>query len=100
MAYEFQAFDSTLASAAGDDAVLYAELRAAFITSLERQLDLLRRARCDGNWRMAALRLKALGASFQTSELMQLADEALDAAPGDPMVVRRIRQFLVEVAAR
>ncbi|HEY6817692.1 MAG TPA: Hpt domain-containing protein, partial [Croceibacterium sp.] len=43
-------FDATLAAAAGEDHELFVELRAAFIGSLERQIDLLRRARCDGNW--------------------------------------------------
>jgi HPt (histidine-containing phosphotransfer) domain-containing protein len=99
MAYESGALDATLAAAAGEDAALFAELRAAFIESAERQVDLLRRARCDGNWRMTAMRLKGLAASFHAEALMLLAEEALDAAPGEPTVIRRIEAFLNEYAA-
>lgn len=78
---------------------MFAELRAAFVTSAVRQVDLLRRARCDGNWQMAALRLKGLAASFQAEPLIALADEAMEAAPGEPSVVRRIQAYLDEFAA-
>ena len=96
MAYEAGSLDATLAAAAGDDAALYAELRHAFIDSLERQVDLLSRARCDGNWQITALRIKGLAASFHVDPLMDMAEEALDAAPGDPAVVRKIKTFLAE----
>ena len=99
MAYEFEALDSTLAAAAGNDASLYEELRGAFLASLHRQIDLLGRARCDGNWQLAALRLKALGASFQSGELIALAEEATEAAPGDPRIVRLLHQFYQGVSA-
>lgn len=97
MAMEAGALDSTLAAAAGDDPVLFAELRTAFTDSVARHWDLLRRARCDGNWHVAAMRLKGLAASFHSQELLLLADEALDAAPGDPVIVRRIRRFIDEL---
>jgi HPt (histidine-containing phosphotransfer) domain-containing protein len=93
MAYEEGAFDATLAAAAGEDPALLAELRAAFRDSLERHLDLLKRARCDGNWTVAAQRLKGLAASFHASELIALATEAIEGAPGEPGVVRRIERF-------
>lgn len=99
MAYDAGALDATLAAAAGDDPALFVELRKAFIESLERQVDLLRRARCDGNWQVAALRLKGLAASFHAEHVIVLADEALEAAPGDPAVVRKLQQFLDEFAA-
>ena len=99
MAYESGALDATLAAAAGDDPVLLAELRSAFLASLARQVDLLGRARCDGNWQLAALRLKGLAASFHAEPLTDLADEALDGAPGDPAIVRRLQAFLDEYAA-
>lgn len=99
MVYENGSFNQTLAVAAGDDPALFAELRAAFAESLERQVDLLRRARCDGNWTVAAQRLKALAASFHAGELIDLADQALDAAPGEPTVVRRIERFCEAIAA-
>lgn len=93
MAYEAGALDATLSAAAGDDPALFAELRAAFADSLARQIDLLRRARCDGNWHVAAMRLKGLAASFQVWPLMGLTDEALDAAPGDPVILRKLQAF-------
>jgi hypothetical protein len=99
MAYETGALDATLAAAAGDDAALFAELREAFIDSLSRQVDLLRRARCDGNWQVAAMRLKGLGVSFHAGPLVVLADEALDCAPGEPGVIRRMQTFLDEFSA-
>lgn len=98
MAYEAGALDATLAAAAGQDPALFAELRIAFIDSVARQVDLLRRARCDGNWRVAAMRLKGIAASFNAEPLMALANDAVEAAPGDPVVVRRIQSFLDEFA--
>jgi HPt (histidine-containing phosphotransfer) domain-containing protein len=96
MAYDSGALDATLAAAAGDDPALFAELRVAFIESLARQVDLLRRARCDGNWHVAAMRLKGLAASFNAEPLILLADAAIEAAPGEPSVVRRLQTFLDE----
>lgn len=99
MAYEVGALDATLAAAAGEDAVLFSELRQAFVESLDRQVDLLRRSRCDGNWQMAAMRIKGLAASFHAEALIVLAEEALEGAPGDPAVIRRIQIFRDEFAA-
>lgn len=94
MVYESGALDATLAAAAGNDPALFAELRKVFAESLETQIDLLRRARCDGNWNVAAMRLKGLAASFHAEGLIVLAEEALDCAPGDPVVIRKLEQFL------
>lgn len=99
MVYEAGALDATLAAAAGEDEALFAELRQAFAESLARQVDLLRRSRCDGNWQVAALRLKGLAASFHAEPLIVLAEEALDAAPGEPTIVRRLQAFVDEFAA-
>ncbi|MEB3414835.1 Hpt domain-containing protein [Alteriqipengyuania sp. WL0013] len=96
MAFESGDLDATLAAAAGDDPALFAELRTAFFESVERQVDLLSRARCDGNWAVSAMRLKGLAASFQADDLMLLAEEALDAAPGEPGVVRRLKAYLTD----
>lgn len=93
MAYEQGAFDATLAAAAGQDRELLVELRQAFLDSLAHHLDLLKRARCDGNWAIAAQRLKGLAASFHAGELIDLAEEAVSAAPGEPTIVRRIEGF-------
>lgn len=99
MAYLSGDLDATLAAAAGEDAALFAELRGAFIESLERQVDLLRRSRCDGNWQVAAMRLRGLAASFHADPLIVLADEALDSAPGEPGIVRRLQAFLDDFSA-
>ena len=94
MAFERGALDATLAAAAGTDPALMAELRSVFAESARRQVDLLRRARCDGNWRVAAQRLQGLAASFHAIELEELAEEALAAVPGEPGVLRRIDALL------
>lgn len=99
MIHQSGALDATLAAAAGDDPVLLAELRAAFVDSLERQIDLLGRARCDGNWNVAAMRLKGLAASFHAADLIELADEAIAAAPGEPTVLRRLAAFKRDFSA-
>ena len=100
MAHEAAEFDATLAAAAGEDLALLNELRAAFVESLTQQIDLLRRARCDGNWRVAAQRLRSLGASFHAPELVRLAELALDGAPGEPAVLRRLTALCDRFAAR
>jgi HPt (histidine-containing phosphotransfer) domain-containing protein len=94
MAFDGGALDATLAAAAGNDAALLRDLRAAFIDSAARQLDLLKRARCDGNWNVAAMRLKGLAASFHAEELSQAAEIALQAAPGEPMAIREVEAVL------
>lgn len=99
MAYEAGNLDATLAAAAGADAALFQELRQAFIDSLAGQLDLLARSRCDGNWRMSAMRIKGLAASFHAEGLIDLAEQAIEAAPGEPTVVRRIRAWLDDFTA-
>lgn len=99
MVYEAGALEATLTAAAGDDAELFDELRKAFAESVSRQVDLLRRSRCDGNWQVAAMRLKGLAASFQAEPLIDLAEEALQCAPGEPSVVRRMQVFLDEFSA-
>lgn len=98
MAYDNGALDATLAAAAGNDAVLMRELRGAFLESAARQLDLLRRARCDGNWNVAAMRLKGLAASFHADELLAAAEQALNSAPGEPMAIREIEGVLTRFA--
>lgn len=94
MAYEGGSFDANLAAAAGHDPQLVHELRLAFLESAARQIDLLSLARCDGNWHVAAMRLKGLAASFHVEPMMALADEAIAAAPGDPVVLRRLAALL------
>ncbi|MEM6584169.1 MAG: Hpt domain-containing protein [Pseudomonadota bacterium] len=94
MAYESGALDATLAAAAGDDPALMSELRVAFIESAYKQLDLLKRSRCDGNWNVAAMRLKGLAASFHAADLLSAAQNAIDGAPGEPASIREIEAIL------
>jgi len=93
MAHHPGDFDATLVAAAGEDQALLGQLRAAFVDSLSQHLDLLGRARCDGNWQVAAQRLNGLAASFHAGELAELAQEALAGAPGDPRVLRKLARL-------
>lgn len=99
MLYENGSLDATLAAAAGDDPALLAELRSAFCESIARQIDLLKRSRCDANWLMAAQRLKGVAASFHAQQLIGLADEAIETVPGDPAVIRRLERFYTDFSA-
>ena len=98
MAYDPGALNASLAAAVGSDSGLMAELREAFIESAGRQLDLMGRARCDANWVISASRLKSLAASFGASGLGAHADEALEGAPGDPVVLRKIAAAIDDFA--
>lgn len=99
MAYDPGALNASLAAAVGSDAGLMGELRAAFVESALRHLDLMSRARCDANWQFAAARLKGLAASFGAVGLAALADEGLDGAPGDPVVLRKLAAAIEDFAA-
>jgi HPt (histidine-containing phosphotransfer) domain-containing protein len=99
MAYDPGALNASLAAAVGSDPALMAELRTAFVESAARQLDLMGRARCDANWEIAAARLKSVAASFGAIGLLALADEALDGAPGDPVVLRKLAAAIDDFAA-
>lgn len=90
MAYETVALDSALAAAVGDDPVLVAELRAAFLESVARQADALTRAKGEEAWRTAAWRMKGLAASFGATKLMDAAEAAAAVPPGDPETLRRL----------
>jgi hypothetical protein len=79
-----------LSAAVGNDPALVEELRLAFKESALRHHDLMGRARCDANWRVAAWRLKGLSATFGVDVLIRLAEEAAIGVPGDPVVLRRI----------
>ena len=94
MVYEPGAFEANLAAAADGDPLVQAELRAVYATSVARQIDLLERSRCDGNWFVCAQRLKGLAASFDSGELNSLAEAALECAPGEPGILRNIRAYL------
>lgn len=91
--------NASLAAAVGSDPALMAELRTAFLESADRQLDLMSRARCDANWVYAASRLKSLAASFGLTAMVDLADEALAGAPGDPVVLRKTAAAIEDLAS-
>jgi HPt (histidine-containing phosphotransfer) domain-containing protein len=94
MAYDPGALNASLAAAVGGDGELLNELKAAFLDSAVRQHDLMSRSRCDANWIISASRLKSVAASFNVTGLVELANEALEGAPGDPVVLRKIAQAL------
>lgn len=97
MSVDYGAFDTALKAAAGDDTALAGELRASFVESIQRQLSLLARSRCDANWQYTCWRIKGVAASFGASRLIELADEAENGAPGDPVVIRNMVQALSEI---
>jgi HPt (histidine-containing phosphotransfer) domain-containing protein len=90
MSFDYGSLHTALHAAAGDDAALIKELRQVFVESAHRQIDLMSRSRCDANWHYSCLRLKGLAASFDAAELLALADEAAEGAPGDPVVLRKL----------
>jgi HPt (histidine-containing phosphotransfer) domain-containing protein len=94
---DYGAFDTALKAAAGDDVLLASELRTSFVESAKRQLSLLARSRCDANWQYSSWRLKGLAASFGATRLIELADEAGDGAPGDPVVLRELERAIKEI---
>jgi len=98
MSFDSGPLDSYLSAAIGDDPVMAKDLRNAFTGSARDLADLMRRARCDANWDVAALRLKGLAATFGIISLIQLSEDALAGAPGDPAVLRRINQTIDDIA--
>lgn len=99
MVYDPGALNASLTAAVGMDGALIEELRGAFVESASRQLDLMGRSRCDANWHLAASRLKSLAASFGAVGLIALTDEALEGAPGDPVVLRKLAAAIQDFAA-
>ena len=98
MSFDSGPLDRYLTAAIGDDAAMALDLRNAFTGSARDLSDLLRRARCDANWNVAALRLKGLAATFGIIPLIQLAEAAMAGAPGDPAVLRDINRAIDEIA--
>ena len=97
MSMDYGSLSVALHAAAGEDAALFLELRQALVDSAHRQIDLMSRSRCDANWQYSCLRLKGLAASFEAVELLALAEEAVEGAPGDPVVLRRLAAALEEI---
>jgi HPt (histidine-containing phosphotransfer) domain-containing protein len=99
MAYDPGNLQTALSAAVGSDVALIADLRSAFLESARRQADLLSRAAVASDWTMAALRLKGLCASFGVTEIMSLADQALESGPGDHAILRRIDASVAQIAS-
>jgi hypothetical protein len=97
MSMDYGSLSVALHAAAGEDTALVLELRQALVDSAHRQIDLMSRSRCDANWQYSCLRLKGLAASFEAVELLALAEEAVEGAPGDPVVLRRLGAALEEI---
>lgn len=94
MAYDPGAIDATLAAAVGDEPMLIAELRVAFLESVRRGLHALENASGDAEWRSAAWRLRGLAASFGAVRLMAIATEAAETDPHDVALMRRLRRVV------
>ena len=97
MSFDSGPLDRYLSAAFGDDPAMAADLHKAFTDGARDLADLLRRARCDANWEMAALRLKSLSATFGIVPLIELAETAMAGAPGDPAVLRAINHAIDEI---
>lgn len=98
MSFDSGPLDRYLSAAFGDDPAMATDLRSAFTGSARDLSDLMRRSRCDANWEMAATRLKGLAATFGIIPLIQLAEAAIEGAPGDPAVLRQINQAIDAIA--
>ena len=99
MSYETGALNATLTAAAGDDLGLFAELRGAFVESVAAQIQQLTYAQGDGDWQLAAVRLKGIAASFQAFPLIALAEEAVESTAGDPSIIARLEAVLASLIA-
>jgi HPt (histidine-containing phosphotransfer) domain-containing protein len=98
MSFDSGPLDRYLSAAVGDDPAMALDLRSAFTSSARDLADLMRRARCDANWEVAALRLKGLAATFGIVALIELAEQAIAGAPGDPLVLRQINEAIDGIA--
>lgn len=91
MAFDPGYMEAALAAALGDDPALVRELRMAFTESAAAQLVALERAHHATEWTRAAYRLRGLAASFDATELMAAAEQAVAASPGDRHALAAVR---------
>lgn len=94
MAYDPGALEAALSAAIGDDPGLAKELRIAFLDSAKAHIGTLERARLATEWTQAAWRLRGLAASFGAIELMDAADWAGEAPPGDVAALAAVRRAI------
>ena len=98
MSFDSGPLDRYISAAVGDDPAAARELRSSFAAGARELADLMRRSRCDANWRVAAERLKSLAATFGIIPLIQLAEAAMEGVPGDPAVLRDINAAIESIA--
>ena len=96
MAYDPGAIDATLAAAVGDEPGLIADLRLAFVESVQRSFAALALAVDDEQWCAAASRLKCWAASFGALRLRALASEAIE-SPRDGAMLARIERLIARL---
>ncbi|MGN6690580.1 MAG: Hpt domain-containing protein [Sphingopyxis sp.] len=98
MSFDSGPLDRYISAAVGDDPAVARDLRTSFASGARELSDLMRRARCDANWVMAAERLKSLAATFGLIPLIQMAEAAIEGAPGDPAILRDINAAIDSIA--
>ena len=94
MAYDPGALEAALSAAVGDSPCLIEELRGAFFASAKAHVGALTYALSVEEWRMAAIRLHGLAASFGAVRLMDVATEAAQSNRSDAAVLRKIERTL------
>lgn len=94
MAYDPGALETVLAAAVGAESTLVDELRWAFLESAQVRYSALCAADQTNDWVAAAVRLKSLAASFGALRLLDAANFALAAAPGNRQAIVRIDRAL------
>src|SRR3546814_19550291 len=98
MSFDSGPLDRYLSAAFGDDPAMAMDLRGAFTGSARDLADLMRRARCDANWEVAALRLKGLAANFGIIPLIAPAAAARGGGPGEPAGLRQMNRQIDDLA--
>jgi HPt (histidine-containing phosphotransfer) domain-containing protein len=97
MAYNHGAIDAALAAAVGDEPLLIAELRLAFVASVEQAVAVMTAATDAEEWDIAARRLKGLAASFGAVRLMALATTAAAGEPQDAVILNDIHEAMADL---
>jgi hypothetical protein len=82
-----------LADAVGDDDAIAHELRALFLASATGHVAAMSQATGIEHWRVEALKLQGLAASFGMTGLMEAAARAAEAGP-DPLLLDRVADAL------
>lgn len=90
MMYDPGELRAALAAAVGEDATLMAELRGAFLDGARAHADALARSAGGAEWRVAAMKLQGLAASFGAVDLMLLAEAAAAGPAADVASLRAI----------